>query len=72
MQLVVLNIAKVESAIRASIASERHLRSTVTCPAEVLQQAGLVFTCEATINRKRYPFTVSEVDGKGHVRYVAH
>jgi hypothetical protein len=70
--LVVLNTAKVERAIRASIFSERHLHSSVLCPAEVLQQAGVVFTCQATVDGKSYPFTVSEVDGKGHVRYVAH
>lgn len=70
--LVVLNIANVQSAIATSIARQRRLSATVTCPAEVLQQAGIVFTCTSILKgkSKRYPFTVTEVDGKGHVRYV--
>jgi uncharacterized protein DUF4333 len=68
--LIVLDIAAVERAIRQSILSQRRLRSTVTCPAEVIQQAGIVFTCTATVSDKRYPFTVTEVDGNGHVRYI--
>jgi hypothetical protein len=71
--LVVLDIAKVEHAIAASISRQRGLRASVTCPAEVLQQAGIVFDCAATISGeggRRYPFVVTEVDGDGHVRYV--
>jgi hypothetical protein len=69
--LVVLkNIASIERAIRASIARQRHLRSTVSCPAAVLQQAGLTFTCEATVNGRQYPFSVTEIEGE-HVRYAA-
>lgn len=69
--LVVLkNIANIERAIQASIARQRHLRSTVSCPAEVLQQAGLTFTCEATVNGRHYPFSVTEIEGE-HVRYAA-
>jgi Domain of unknown function (DUF4333) len=69
--LVVLDTARVQSAIRASILSQRHLRSAVRCPQEVLQRAGVVFTCEASVDGRAYPFAVSEVDGAGHVRYVA-
>jgi hypothetical protein len=68
--LVALDIAGVEHAIEQSIHSERHLAATVTCPAEVLQQAGIAFTCTARVNGRLYPFAVSEVDGDGHVRYV--
>jgi len=70
--LVVLNIAKVQRAIEASILSQRHLRSTVSCPAEVLQRAGLAFRCTVVIDgqARRYTFVVSEVDNAGHVRYV--
>jgi hypothetical protein len=70
--LVVLNIAKVEQAIEASVLDQRHLRATASCPAEVLQRAGLVFRCTAMIDgtARRYPFMVSEVDNAGHVRYV--
>ncbi len=70
--LVVLNIAKVDHAITASIFHQRGLGATVTCPAGVLQHVGIVFTCTATIDGKRYPFVVREVDGRGHVRYVGH
>jgi hypothetical protein len=68
--LVVLNIARVEQAIAQSILTERHLHSTVTCPPEVIQSAGIAFTCVATVNGRRYPFTVTEVDDSGHVRYA--
>jgi hypothetical protein len=71
--LVVLNIAKVQRAIEASIFSQRHLRAAASCPAEVLQRAGLVFSCTARIKggARSYPFRVSEVDNAGHVRYLA-
>jgi hypothetical protein len=68
--LVALDIAKVEQAIKQSIGSQRHLSATVTCPAEVLQEAGVVFTCTATVNRKPSPFEVTETDNDGHVRYI--
>lgn len=68
--LVALDIAGVEQAIRRSIRSERHLASSVTCPAEVIQKAGIVFTCTAMVNSRLYPFAVTEIDGNGHVRYV--
>jgi hypothetical protein len=67
--LVVLNIKKVERAIAGSILSQRHLRAVVTCPAEVIQQAGVTFTCAATANGARYPFAVTETNGHGQVRY---
>lgn len=71
--LVVLNIAKVQRAIEAAIFSQRHLRAAASCPAEVLQRAGIVFSCTARINggAGSYPFRVSEVDSAGHVRYLA-
>ena len=50
--LIALNIEKVEHAIAASIASQRHLQATVTCPAEVLQKAGVTFTCHAVVSRQ--------------------
>jgi hypothetical protein len=68
--LVILDIKKVETAIAESILRQRHLHATVTCPAEVLQQAGVAFNCTATVGGKPYPFTVTQVDGNGHVRYV--
>jgi hypothetical protein len=68
-RLVILDIAKVERAIGRSILSQRRLRSVVTCPAEVIQQLGVRFTCTATIGGQRYLFDVAEADGNGHVRY---
>jgi Domain of unknown function (DUF4333) len=68
--LVALDIAKVAQAIKQSIGSQRHLDATVTCPAEVIQKAGIIFTCTATISGKPYPFEVTETDNEGHVRYV--
>jgi hypothetical protein len=67
--LVILNIAKVQRAIAQSILSQRHLPATVSCPAEVLQRPGIVFVCTATIRGVRYPFEVTEADGRGDVRY---
>jgi len=70
--LVVLDIARVERAIEQSIGAQRGLRSTVVCPAEVIQKAEVAFTCTATIAGRGYPFDVTEVDSDGHVRYVGH
>jgi hypothetical protein len=68
--LVTLKISSVEQAIRQSISTQRHLGSTVTCPSEVLQRAGIVFTCTALARGRSYPFEVTEIDGDGHVRYI--
>jgi hypothetical protein len=70
--LSVLDTARVARAITISIRSQRRLQAHVVCPSGVLQQKGLVFTCTATVRRHGYPFTVTEVDGNGHVRYVGH
>jgi hypothetical protein len=70
--LVSLNVAEVQRAIQASVFSQRRKHAAVSCPAEVLQRAGLVFTCTAVIAGapRRYPFVVSEVGNAGHVRYL--
>ena len=68
--LIALNTGKVERAIEASIANQRRLRATVSCPAGVLQQSGLTFTCTALVKGKSYTFEVTETDNNGHVRYV--
>jgi len=70
--LVALNTEKVEHAIAASIAGQRHLAATVTCPHEVLQRTGIVFTCTAVVSgsSKQYPFEVTQVDNNGRVKYV--
>jgi hypothetical protein len=70
--LVGLDIADVQRSIQASVLSQRGEHATVSCPAEVLQRAGLKFTCTAVIEGapRRYPFVVSEIGNAGHVRYV--
>ncbi len=68
--LATLDIAKVEQAIKQSISSQRHLNSTVTCPVEIIQKKGIVFTCTAVVNGQSYPFEVTEIDNEGHVRYI--
>jgi hypothetical protein len=68
--LTVLDITRVEQAIRDSILIQRHERSTVRCPAEVIQQAAIAFSCTANVHHRSYPFEVREVDSKGHVRYL--
>lgn len=70
--LSVLDIARVTRAITISILTQRKLHARVICPADVLQQKGLVFTCTAAVRNRGYPFVVTEVDGNGHVRYVGH
>lgn len=68
--LITLDIATVERGITQSILRQRHLHSTVTCPTEVLQKVGIAFTCTAAVNGQSYPFSVTEVDNGGHVRYT--
>jgi Domain of unknown function (DUF4333) len=69
--LVALNVDTVQHAIAASILHQRRLNAAVSCPKEVLQQAGITFTCTALVagNTKRYPFVVTQVNDSGRVRY---
>ncbi|MHB8234707.1 MAG: DUF4333 domain-containing protein [Solirubrobacteraceae bacterium] len=71
--LAALDIAKVQRAIEVSIFRQRHVSAKASCPAEVLQQAGVSFRCSAVIAgaSRRYPFAVREIDNAGHVRYVS-
>jgi hypothetical protein len=66
--LVALDIAKVESAIRASIYAKTHVHAIVSCPHEVLQQDGLAFTCTTRGPGPARSFSVVERAG-GRVRY---
>jgi hypothetical protein len=68
--LVLLNTSRVEKSIAHSITTQRHLHATVACPTEVLQKTGIAFRCTATIHGVRYPFDVTQVDGRGNVRYI--
>lgn len=67
---VILNTVAVERSIEASIRSQRHLASTVACPVNILQEAGVVFECVASIGRRHFPVVVTETDSKGHVAFV--
>lgn len=69
--LMALNIEKVQRAIAASVLHQRALQATVSCPKQVLQRAGISFTCTAVVagNAKRYPFVVTQVNDNGRVRY---
>lgn len=67
---VILNTDKVERSIQASILSQRHLSSTVSCPVNIIQKSGVVFDCVATVGRRRFTVVVTETDGRGHVVYV--
>jgi len=71
-----LDIARVERAIRQSIASQRHLQSKVVCPAKVPQKPGK-FACIATTYRAKNPhkktktpFVVTIHNTSGYVTYV--
>ena len=70
--VLLLNIPKVETAIRESIAAQKHLNAAVTCPAYVLQEEGLVFTCTASVKGQAriYPFAVTEVTSTGKVHFI--
>lgn len=70
--LTVLDSDQVQTAIVTSIARQRRLAATVTCPTEVLQQIHLSFYCSAKVmgSNRKYPFKVTEVNTRGRVRYV--
>lgn len=67
---VILNTDRVASSIQASIRSQRHLASTVSCPVNIIQKAGVVFDCAATVRGHQFSVVVTETDSKGHVVYV--
>ena len=67
---VILNTERVERSIEASILAQRHLASTVSCPVNIEQKAGVVFDCQATVRGRQFPVVVTETDGSGHVTYV--
>ncbi len=75
--LVVLNTRHLSNAIQQSVLAQRGVTSTVSCPQDVLQKAGLSFTCKAVVvhagakvKAGTYQFRATESDSLGHVRYV--
>ena len=67
---VILNTDRVERAIETSIHQQRHLSSSVSCPVNIIQKSGVVFTCQATVGRRVFSVIVTETDSSGHVTYV--
>jgi len=67
---VILNTVRVERSIEASILAQRHLDSTVSCPVNIIQRAGVVFDCVATVRGRQFTVVVTQTDGNGHVVYV--
>jgi hypothetical protein len=67
---VILNTIRVERSVEASILAQRHLSSTVSCPVNIVQKAGVVFNCVATVGRRQFQVVVTETDNNGHVVYV--
>ena len=67
----ILNTEKVERAIESSIAAQRGARAHVSCPAGVHQKQGLSFTCSAVFKTVATTFSVTQLDGAGHVHYEA-
>ena len=73
-----LDTHHVATAIQQSILTERHLKSTVTCPPVVPQEAGRTFVCIATTTTRstKKPVTIKTLfkvtvrNSKGYVTYV--
>jgi hypothetical protein len=67
---VILNTERVERAIESSIFQQRHLASSVSCPVNIIQKSGAVFSCQATVRGRVFSVVVTETDSNGHVTYV--
>jgi hypothetical protein len=71
-----LDVARVERAIERSILSQRHLKSTVVCPATVPQRPGKFPCIATTLSVKKphkaikTPFVVTIHNSKGYVTYA--
>ena len=70
-----LDVARVERAIERSILAQRHLKSTVVCPAKVPQRPGKFPCIATTLSVKKphraikTPFVVTIRNDKGAVTY---
>jgi ABC-type glycerol-3-phosphate transport system substrate-binding protein len=72
-----LDTTRVARSIEQSILTERHLKSTVTCPSAVVQEQGKTFECVAAVSSASKPikvtkttFVVTVKNDKGYVTYV--
>jgi hypothetical protein len=59
----------VQRSIAASILSQRHVPTDVSCPTRVPSVTGIGFTCVAKLDAGTYPVAVVVKDSKGNVRY---
>lgn len=69
---VTLNTGKIERAIERSSLAQRGVHPKVSCPPEVAQEKGLVFSCTAVVEGTSTRFVVTQKDDAGHVRYEAN
>ena len=68
--LRVLDSRVIERAIEHDLRGRRGPAMTVVCPAPVLEEAGLAFTCTARSRRGQNPVVVTETNGNGSVKVV--
>ncbi len=66
-----LDTEKVERAIAESSMAQRGLRARLSCPSDVRQERGLVFSCTALVGTTETRFVVTQIDDAGRVRYEA-
>jgi hypothetical protein len=66
-----LDTSKIERAIERSSLAQRGAHPKVSCPSEVAQERGLVFSCTAVVKGADTRFVVTQQDDAGHVRYEA-
>lgn len=66
-----LDTGKIERAIERSSLAQRGVHPKVSCPPNVVQEKGLVFSCTAVVEGVSTRFVVTQQDDVGHVRYEA-
>jgi Domain of unknown function (DUF4333) len=69
--ITTLNSRKVERAIERSSLAQRGVHAQVSCPSDVPQKKGMVFSCIALVKDTSTRFVVTQQDEAGHVRYEA-
>jgi hypothetical protein len=68
--LNILNSHRIEVAIQEAVHTQKHVKTTATCPATILEAKGLQFTCTAKIKKGIASFRVTETNNTGHVNFV--
>jgi hypothetical protein len=67
----ILNTERIERAIEQAAWTNRSIRTAVTCPAGEPQKAHWSFNCTAAFAKGFATFTVTELDGAGHVHFAS-